>query len=203
MRSRVLSANVLSESSESEHVQKALHSGILKALELVESYPDLCNNKNMPKSTVRSVWGKSINQAALFVFNDTICLSFQPKRKIFQSESMEKYLRAEKGSTEWDVDRGKLKILSGKNIWRCYTAAHLSSPPRPQWKQTLVLRDSLMLPCSFWREIWLGGGDMYPLGFSVWVCVGGDSGSLLSHSVSVLLITQLNWCRKGMVNQHS
>lgn len=108
MRSRVLSANVLSESSESEHGQKALHSGIFKALELVESYPDLCNNKNMPKSTVSSVWGKSINKAALFIFNDTICLSFQPKRKIFQSESMEKFLRAEKG--RYGVGCGPWKI---------------------------------------------------------------------------------------------
>lgn len=131
--------------------------------------------------------GEKYKQDSVFVFNDTICLSFQPKRKIFQSESAEKFLRAEKGNTKWDVDRGKLKILSGKNKWRCYMAAHFSSPPRPQWKQTLVLRDSLRLPYSFWREIWLGGGDMYPLGFSVWVCVVDDSGSLLSHSVSVLV----------------
>lgn len=101
--------------------------------------------------------GEKYKQDSVFVFNDTICLSFQPKRKIFQSESAEKFLRAEKGSTEWDVDRGKLKILSGKNKWRCYMAVHFSSPPRPQWKQTLVLRDSLMLPYSFWREIWWEG----------------------------------------------
>lgn len=41
---------MLSESAESEHFQKALHSGVFKALELVESYLDLCNNKKMPKS---------------------------------------------------------------------------------------------------------------------------------------------------------
>lgn len=59
---------MLSESSESEHFQKALHSGVFKALELVESYLDLC--------TVSSVWRKSINKTVLFIFNDTICLSF-------------------------------------------------------------------------------------------------------------------------------
>lgn len=67
---------MLSESSESEHFQKALHSGIFKALELVESYLDLCNNKKMPKSIVSSVWRKSINKTVLLIFNDTICLSF-------------------------------------------------------------------------------------------------------------------------------
>lgn len=116
-----------------------------------------------------------MNKTVLFIFNNTICFSFQPKRKIFQSESKDIFfLRAEKGIMEWDVDSGKLKILSGKNIWWHYTPPppHSHSPSWPQWKQALALHGSLLLPCPFWRKIQLGGVAstlLASVGASVWV----------------------------------
>lgn len=165
---------MLNKSSESAQVEESSSQwNLFEAIELVERQFGLCNKK-MPKTTVSSMRGKSINKTVLFIFNNTICFSFQPERKIFQSESKDIFfLRAEKGITEWDVDSGKLKILSGKNIWWHYTPLppHSHSPSWPQWKQALALHGPLLLPCPFWRKIQLGGVASTLL--LQWVCLCG------------------------------